>query len=85
VRFGPLSLNKTAQALEAIVDRYDPGALRRTRATARSREGVIDSADQQSGTAAMWARLFATDAAVLDRRLTQMAHEVCEDDPRTLA
>jgi hypothetical protein len=84
-RFGPMSVNKTAQAIEAIVDRYDPGALRRTRATARSRDVVIDSADQESGTAAMWGRLFATDAAVLDRRLLQMAHEVCDDDPRTIA
>lgn len=85
VRFGPLSANKTAQAIEAIVDQYDPGALRRTRANARSRDVVIDSADQQSGTAPMWGRLFAADAAVLDRRLTQMAHEVCDDDPRTIA
>ena len=28
-RFGPLSVSKTAQAIEAVVDRYDPGALRR--------------------------------------------------------
>ncbi|MDT7719780.1 MAG: hypothetical protein QOE94_791 [Mycobacterium sp.] len=84
-RFGPMSINKTVQAIEAIVDRYDPGALRRTRATARSRDVVIDSADQQSGTAGMWGRLFATDAAVLDRRLMAMAHEVCDDDPRTIA
>jgi hypothetical protein len=83
--FGPMSVNKTAQAIEAVVDRYDPGALRRTRATARSRDVVIDSADQPSGTAAMWGRLFATDAAVLDRRLMQMAHDVCDDDPRTIA
>ncbi|MBS4729279.1 DUF222 domain-containing protein [Mycobacterium sp. SM1] len=84
-RFGPLSANKTSQAIEALVDRYDPGALRRTRANARSRDVVIDCANQQAGTAALWGRLFATDAAVLDRRLTQMAHGVCEDDPRTTA
>ncbi|HME77680.1 MAG TPA: DUF222 domain-containing protein [Mycobacterium sp.] len=83
--FGPMSIHKTVQAIEAIVDRHDPGALRRTRATARSREVVIDSADQQSGTAAIWGRLFATDATALDRRLMQMAHEVCDDDPRTIA
>jgi hypothetical protein len=86
VRFGPLSVNKTAQAIDAIVDRYDPAALRRTRATARSRDVVIDSADDsQAGTAALWGRLYASDAAVLDRRLMQMAHDVCDDDPRTIA
>ena len=33
----------------------------------------------------MWGRLYATDAAVLDRRLMEMANEVCDDDPRTTA
>lgn len=84
-RYGPLSVNKTAQAIDAIVDRYDPGALRRTRASARSREVVIDQSDEESGTAGLWGRLYATDAEVLDRRLLQMAHDVCADDPRTIA
>ncbi len=29
--------------------------------------------------------LLATDAAVLDRKLTAMAHQVCDQDPRTIA
>jgi hypothetical protein len=41
-RYGQVSVNKTAQAIDAVVDRHDPGALRRTRAAARSREVVID-------------------------------------------
>jgi hypothetical protein len=83
-RYGPLSVNKTAHAIDAVVQRYDPGALRRTRAAARSRDVVIDLANDQSGTAAIWGRLYATDATALDRRLLQMAHHVCDDDPRTL-
>lgn len=54
-RYGPLSVNKTAQAIDAIVDRYDPGALRRTRAAARSRDLVVDLANDESGTAAVGA------------------------------
>ncbi len=84
-RFGPMSATKTAQAIDAVVDQYDPGALRRTRAGARGREIVIGSSNDESATAHLWGSLFATDAAVLDRRLTQMAHEVCQDDPRTIA
>jgi len=84
-RYGPLSVNKTAQAIDAVVDRHDPGALRRTRAAARSREVVIDLANDDSGTASLWGRLYATDAAVLDRRLLTMANDVCAEDPRTLA
>ena len=30
-RWGPLSANKTEAAIDAIVDRVDPGALRRSR------------------------------------------------------
>lgn len=84
-RYGPLSVGKTAQAIDAVVDRHDPGALRRTQSAARSRDLVVDLANGESGTAALWGRLYATDAAALDRRLLAMAHEVCEDDPRTLA
>lgn len=84
-RYGPLSVSKTAQAIEAVVDRYDPGALRRTRASARSREVVINQSDDESGTAGLWGRLYATDAEVLDRRLRHMAHDVCGEDPRTIA
>ncbi len=83
--FGPLSVSKTAQAIDAIVDRHDPAALRRARAGGRGRDVVISPADDHSGTANLWGSLFATDAAVLDRRLTQLAHQVCRDDPRTVA
>ncbi|MGZ4583912.1 MAG: DUF222 domain-containing protein [Mycobacterium sp.] len=84
-RFGPLSVAKTAQAIDAIVDRHDPGAVRRSRAGARGRDVVITPADDATGTADLWGSLLANDAAVLDRRLTEMAHEVCGDDPRTVA
>ncbi|KLO26680.1 HNH endonuclease signature motif containing protein [Mycobacterium haemophilum] len=84
-QFGPLSVNKTAQAIDAVVNRYDPGALRRARVAARSRDVVIDLAKDDCGTSALWGRLYATDAAVLNRRLLQMAHDVCDDDPRTIA
>jgi hypothetical protein len=84
-RYGPLSVTKTAQAIDAVVDRHDPGALRRTRVAARGREVVIEQSKDGSGMASFWGRLYATDAAAMDRRLLQMAHEVCDDDPRTVA
>jgi len=84
-RYGPLSANKTGQAIDAVVDHYDPGALRRARSAARDREVVIDLANAESGIATLWGKLYSTDAAALDRRLSQMAHDVCDDDPRALA
>jgi len=84
-RYGPLSVPKTAAAIEAIVARHDPAAVRRTRTDARGRTVTITGSDTATGTAALWGRLFASDAAALDQRLTAMANTVCEQDPRTTA
>lgn len=80
-----LSQFKLEQAIDTWIDRHDPGALRRTAASARSRDVTIGGQNHETGTASLWGRLLATDAAVLDRKLTQMAHEVCDGDPRTIA
>ncbi len=53
-RFGSLTVTKTAQAIDAVVDRHDPAALRRSRVGARGRDVVIAPADDASGTAALW-------------------------------
>jgi hypothetical protein len=83
-RYGPLSVLKTTEAIDAIVERHDPAAVRRSRASARGRDAVITSADSETGTASLWGSLLSTDAVILDRRLAQMAHAMCEDDPRTV-
>ncbi len=83
-QFGPLSIVKAAMAIDAIVDRHDPQAVRRTRAGARGRDIVIGPDDDGSGTTTIWGSLLTNDAVVLDRRLTQMAHQVCDADPRTI-
>lgn len=80
-----LSQYKLEQAIDNWIDKHDPGALRRTLARARSRDVTIGAQNHESGTAALWGRLYASDAAVLERRLEAMAHAVCEDDPRTIA
>lgn len=79
-----LSQYKLEQAIDFWIDKHDPGALRRTRASARSRDISIGAENHQLGTAALWGRLYATDATALDRRLAAMAHGVCDDDPRTI-
>lgn len=83
--WGPMSDYKLEQAIDKWVDRYDPGALRQTRVSARSRDVQIGSRNDDAGTTALFGRLYSTDAALLDRRLTRMAHGVCGDDPRTIA
>jgi hypothetical protein len=83
-RWGPLSVAKLEQAVDLIVERHDAGALRRFRAAARNRDVQFGDRDDVAGTASLWGRLFATDAAVLHRRLDVMARAVCDDDPRTM-
>jgi hypothetical protein len=79
-----LSQYKMDQAIDAVVDRHDPAAVPQTRANARSRDVTLGGQHPETGTTALWGRLLGTDATVLDRRLTLMAHQVCGDDPRTL-
>ena len=77
-RWGPLSAHKLEQAIDALVERHDPGARRRTRIAARGRHLSIGNRDDVNGTTSLWGRLLATDAALLERRLTQMIDGVCD-------
>ena len=80
-RWGVLSYNKTEQHIDAIIERHDPVARRRTETSARSRYLDIT---HQGGIAWLNGELYTTDATLLDRRLTDLAHSVCGDDPRTI-
>ncbi len=82
--WGPLSVRKTEQAIDAIVDQVDPGALRRSRKATCDRDVQFGSPSDEAGFTSMWARLYAPDAVVLEQRVEEMARSVCEDDPRTL-
>ena len=83
--WGALSMKKTEQAIDALVDKFDPGALRRSRTASRARDVVIGSPTDEAGFTSLCGRLYAPDAAALDRRLEAMARAVCAEDPRTLA
>ena len=82
--WGALSIAKTEAAIDALVDEYDPAALRRCRESASSPTVQFGSPTDVAGTTSMWARLYAPDAALIEARVEEMARSVCEDDPRTL-
>ena len=82
--WGVLSTYKLEKAIDAWVDQIDPGALHQTRSRARDRDVQFGARDDTPGSTSVRGRLYATDAALLDRRLMQMARGVCEDDPRTM-
>jgi hypothetical protein len=84
-RWGALSITKTEDAIDALVERHDPAALRRSRASVSSRTVEFGSPEDPAGITSMWARLYAPDAALIEQRVEEMACSVCEADPRTLA
>jgi hypothetical protein len=79
--WGPLSFAKTEQAIDALVERHDPAARRRTDTAIRSRYIDISHSD---GIGSISGDLYSTYATLLDRRLTALAHTVCDKDPRTI-
>jgi hypothetical protein len=78
----PMSKDRTEQALDAFVLRFDPFAARRTQTDARGRHLDIVVEDG-TGMAQVYATLFAHDAYALDARISAMIATVCPDDPRT--
>ena len=83
-RWEPLTEDKLRQAIDVWVHRYDPDAVRRTQTTVRGRDLTIGACDDDTDTSAVWGRLLATDAAVLQQRVTAMARGVCDGDPRSI-
>lgn len=57
--WGPLSDFKLEQAIDKWIDRFDPGALRQTRSSARSRDVQIGTRNDETGTTALFGRLFS--------------------------
>ncbi len=82
--WGALSVAKTEAAIDALVDDYDPGALRRCRESVSSPTVEFGSPTDVAGTTSMWARLYAPDAVLIEARVEEMARSVCEQDPRRL-
>ena len=79
--WGPLSVHAMTVTVDKIVERHDPDARRRTESQARGRHVEINHG---RGTSYLSGQLHQTDATLLDRRLTALAHSVCDSDPRTV-
>ncbi|MBX7431317.1 DUF222 domain-containing protein [Mycobacterium sp. Y57] len=78
-----MSRHEAEQAIDALVARHDPFAVRRTQSNSRGCHADI-TVDGGSGVAHLDAALLATDGAAVDQRLDALARTVCERDPRTL-
>ena len=84
-RFGPLSKYKLEKAIDAIVERRDPGAVKRSRNSLQGRDFTIGDPCDGTGTTSVAGRLSTADAALLHQAVGSLIRSVCDDDPRTLA
>ncbi len=80
--WGVLSVAKTEAAIDALVDEFDPAALRRSRQSAAHPTVEFGSPGDVAGTTSMWARVNSPDAALIEQSVEQLAHSVCAADPR---
>ena len=78
-----LSEDKLRDALGVQVAE-DPAAVRRTQTATRGRDVTVGACDDDADTTAIWGRLLAPDAAVLEQRITAMVAGVCDKDPRSM-
>ncbi len=82
--WGALSVAKTEAAIDALVEEFDPAALRRSRESASSPTVEFGSPGDPPGTTTMWARLNSTDAVLIEESVEELARSVCEADPRRI-
>jgi hypothetical protein len=86
-RYGP-SWNRLSQKrLAGVIDRWvaelDPLALRNSRSAEQDRH--VEFGEARDGMVEFWGALRAADAAVLERRIDELAAEAPADDIRTKA
>ncbi|MCZ0729156.1 HNH endonuclease signature motif containing protein [Mycolicibacterium iranicum] len=82
--WGALSVKKTNAAIDTIVVRHDPDALRKPRDCETTRGIEFGMPSDAPGFTSVQARMFSCDAAAGERTLLAMAYSVCEADPRSL-
>ncbi|CDQ47107.1 HNH endonuclease [Mycolicibacterium neoaurum] len=84
-QYGALSENALIRAVDFWVHTFDPVAVIRSKAAAKDRCIDFGDTDDPDGVVSFWGRMRATDAALSDARLNDLAHGVCDGDPRTVA
>ncbi|MGN7780690.1 DUF222 domain-containing protein, partial [Mycolicibacterium sp. 22603] len=84
-QYGMLSADALIRAVDFWVHTFDPIAVIRDKAAAKDRYIDFGDSDDPDGVVSFWGRMRTTDAAISDTRLNNLAHSVCDGDPRTVA
>ncbi|MGE2735954.1 DUF222 domain-containing protein, partial [Mycolicibacterium vaccae] len=71
------------RAIESVIERYDPDAVRRAKVIARGRDVRIGACDDPNEIATVVAQLLSQDAAALEARIAELVSGLCVEDPRS--
>ncbi|WP_112744678.1 HNH endonuclease signature motif containing protein [Mycolicibacterium chubuense] len=82
--WGALSKDKLIGAVNAVIERYDPDAVRLTAIALRERDFHIGAHEDGAETTSVWGRLIAADGIAAERRILAMIDGVCANDPRSI-
>ncbi len=74
LRWGALSVKKTEESIDALVEEHDPGAVRRASQAVMNETVAFGSPTDVPGTTTIWARLNSVDAALMEPRVEEIAH-----------
>ncbi|MFA5711688.1 HNH endonuclease signature motif containing protein [Mycolicibacterium sp.] len=80
-RWPAMSRRRLAGAIDKIVAKVDPDAVRRSKESIEDRYVKVQATDD--GMAEVVGQVFDTTGKALDRRLDELAGTVCDGDPRT--
>jgi hypothetical protein len=83
-RWGRYADKALCDAIDDVVARHDPDAVRRFRNAQRGMDVRWGKRDDETGTRSIFGRMSVIDAELSERRITAMIDAVCPDDPRTV-
>ncbi|WP_460357142.1 DUF222 domain-containing protein [Mycobacterium sp. ZZG] len=79
--WGTLSAGKTELAIDDMIERHDPDAVRKKKNSTPGRALEFGSPVDPPGLTTIYARLYTSDANTSEELINAMAHSVCPDDP----
>ncbi|MEZ0339984.1 DUF222 domain-containing protein [Mycobacterium sp. pV006] len=82
IKWGPLSDAKLAGAIEAVIERYDPDAVRRAKEVVKTRDFRIGACDDPNELVSIWGKVTAGDGEAFKARIDALLKGLCDDDPR---
>ncbi|MCK0175693.1 HNH endonuclease signature motif containing protein [Mycolicibacterium sp. F2034L] len=83
-RWEPLSDARLGTAIDALINRYDPDAVRRAKEAIKNRTLRIGAHDDPDALTTIWGQILGCEAAALAARIAALLTGLCDEDPRSI-